>query len=50
MSKANSFCLDRCVTIESDLEREAWLKLSEDNLSKTWNNADDDAFNELLKK
>ncbi len=24
------------VTIESDVEREAWLKLSEDNLSKTW--------------
>ncbi|HEV2330002.1 MAG TPA: antitoxin AF2212-like protein [Verrucomicrobiae bacterium] len=38
------------VTIESDLEREAWLKLSEDNLSKTWNNVDDDVFNELLKK
>jgi predicted DNA-binding antitoxin AbrB/MazE fold protein len=38
------------VTIESDVEREAWLKLSEENLSKTWNNADDDVFNELLKK
>ncbi|MGA2555584.1 MAG: antitoxin AF2212-like protein [Verrucomicrobiota bacterium] len=36
------------VTIESDLEREAWLKLSEENLLKTWSNPDDDVFNELL--
>jgi predicted DNA-binding antitoxin AbrB/MazE fold protein len=36
------------VTIESDSERESWLKLSEENLSKTWSNADDDVFNELL--
>jgi predicted DNA-binding antitoxin AbrB/MazE fold protein len=36
------------VTIESDTERESWLKLSEENLSKTWNNAGDDVFNELL--
>ena len=26
------------VTIESDTEREAWLKLSEENLLKTWGN------------
>ena len=38
------------VTIESDVEREAWLKLSEENLLKTWNNPDDDVFNELLAK
>jgi predicted DNA-binding antitoxin AbrB/MazE fold protein len=38
------------VTIESDPEREAWLKLSEENLSKTWDNPDDDVFNELLAK
>jgi predicted DNA-binding antitoxin AbrB/MazE fold protein len=39
------------VTIESgDAEREAWLKLSEDSLTKTWDNAADDVFNELLKK
>jgi len=38
------------VTIESDPEREAWLKLSEENLTKTWNNPDDDVFNELLAK
>jgi predicted DNA-binding antitoxin AbrB/MazE fold protein len=38
------------VTIESDTEREAWLKLSEDALAKTWDNAADDVFNELLKK
>ncbi|HEY1719387.1 MAG TPA: antitoxin family protein [Verrucomicrobiae bacterium] len=38
------------VTIESDPEREAWLKLSGENLSKTWDNPDDDVFNELLAK
>ena len=38
------------VTIESDAEREEWLKLSEDNFLKTWNNPDDDVFNELLSK
>lgn len=36
------------VTIESDPEREAWLKLSEESLTKVW--ANDDVFNELLKK
>ncbi len=38
------------VTIESDTEQEAWLKLSEESLSKTWGNDADDVFNELLKK
>ena len=39
------------VTIEStDGEREAWLKLSEESLGKTWNNDADDIFNELLSK
>ncbi len=38
------------VTIESDLEREAWLKLSEESLKKVWDNEADDVFNELLKK
>jgi predicted DNA-binding antitoxin AbrB/MazE fold protein len=39
------------VTIESgDTEREAWLKLSEESLLKTWGGADDDVFNELLAK
>jgi len=44
------------VTIEidngaiSDSERVAWLQLSEQSLMKTWDNADDDVFNELLKK
>jgi predicted DNA-binding antitoxin AbrB/MazE fold protein len=38
------------VTIESDAEREAWLKLSEESLLKTWGNAEDDVFNELLSK
>ena len=59
MSKANWCCPGPLslpekshvrVTIESDLEREAWLKLSEENLSKTWNNPDDDVFNELLDR
>jgi predicted DNA-binding antitoxin AbrB/MazE fold protein len=38
------------VTIESDTERENWLKLSEVALLKTWDNDADDIFNELLKK
>ena len=38
------------VTIESDLEREAWLKLSQESLNKVWDNEADDVFNELLKK
>jgi len=38
------------VTIESDTEREAWLKLSEQSLAKVWDNANDDVFNELLSK
>ena len=39
------------VTIESgDTERENWLRLSEAALTKTWDNAADDIFNELLQK
>ena len=38
------------VTIESDLERESWLKLSEESLHKVWDNDADDVFNALLKK
>ena len=37
-------------TTPADTERAAWLKISEDSLTKTWNNADDDVFNDLLKK
>lgn len=38
------------VAIESDTERETWLKLSEETLTKTWDNDADNVFNELLKK
>jgi predicted DNA-binding antitoxin AbrB/MazE fold protein len=44
------------VTIDSgparreDVERSAWLKVSEAALSATWDNADDDVFNELLQR
>lgn len=43
------------VTIQSpiageDAERGAWLKLSEDSLVSTWDNPEDDVFNELLQK
>ena len=38
------------VIIESDVERNAWLKQSEDTLTKVWANDADDIFNELLKK
>ena len=38
------------VTIDSDLEHAAWLKLSEESLKKVWDNDADDIFNELLEK
>jgi predicted DNA-binding antitoxin AbrB/MazE fold protein len=44
------------VTIDSgtteceDAERNAWLKLSEEALVKTWANPNDDVFNELLQR
>lgn len=38
------------VTIECDRERESWRKLSEESLTKVWDNEADDVFNELLKK
>ncbi|MBI5385499.1 MAG: antitoxin family protein [Verrucomicrobia bacterium] len=44
------------VTIQSELEpgldseRAAWLKLSEETLRRTWDNPDDEVFNELLQK
>jgi predicted DNA-binding antitoxin AbrB/MazE fold protein len=38
------------VTIDSDLEREAWLKLSEESLKKVWDNSADEIFNDLLEK
>jgi len=31
-------------------EREAWLKRSEETLTKAWDNPADDVFNELLDK
>lgn len=38
------------VTIESDPERERWLRLSEQSLLKAWEDPDDDVFNELLSE
>ena len=44
------------VTIEtqadaiSDEERTTWLALSEQTLLKTWDDSEDDIFNELLQK
>ncbi len=34
-------------TIESDQERRAWLKLSEESLTKVWDRDVDDVFNQL---
>ena len=34
----------------SEVEREAWSRLSEQGLMKVWDNPDDDVFNDLLKK
>jgi predicted DNA-binding antitoxin AbrB/MazE fold protein len=31
-------------------EREAWLRLSQENLTKGWDNPADDVFNELLDR
>ncbi|HEY3854441.1 MAG TPA: antitoxin family protein [Verrucomicrobiae bacterium] len=31
-------------------EREAWLRLSEENLTNVWDNRADDVFNELLDR
>src|ERR1035437_4959279 len=33
-----------------NVERSAWLKLSEEALTTTWDNPGDDVFNELLKR
>ena len=38
------------ITINSDLERAAWLKLSEESLVRVWDNDADDIFNDLLQK
>jgi hypothetical protein len=35
------------VTIESDPDRDAWLTLSEESLTKAWGNANDDVFQAL---
>ena len=37
-------------TPEEDAERQAWLKVSEAALAKTWDNPADDVLNALLKK
>ena len=38
------------VTIETDMERDAWLKASEHSLRQVWNNDADDVFNELRNR
>ena len=38
------------VTVDSDLDHAAWLKLSEESLKKVWDTDADDIFNELLEK
>jgi Protein of unknown function DUF104 len=38
------------VTVESDTERAAWLRVSEQALTETWDNHPDDVFNDLLKE
>ena len=35
------------VTIETDVEREAWLKPFEESLKQVWNNDADNVFNQL---
>jgi predicted DNA-binding antitoxin AbrB/MazE fold protein len=38
------------VIIDTDAEREAWLKLSEESLRKVWDNDADEVYNDLLQK
>ncbi len=38
------------VTVETDPERGAWLRVSEEALLRAWDNSDDNVFNELLTK
>ncbi len=38
------------MTVETDPERGAWLRVSEEALLRAWDNSDDDVFNELLTK
>ncbi len=35
---------------DSDANRAAWLRISEQSLMTVWDNSEDDAFNELLAK
>ena len=34
--------------IAADSERAAWIRFSEENLTRAWDNPEDDAFNALL--
>ena len=43
-------CPVRVIIEAGDTEREAWLRLSEESLTKAWENAEDDVFNELLSE
>jgi hypothetical protein len=38
------------LTVETDPERGAWLRISEEALLPAWDNSDGDVFNELLPK
>jgi predicted DNA-binding antitoxin AbrB/MazE fold protein len=42
--------IDTTTVRGQDIERNAWLKLSEEALTVTWDNPADDVFNELLQK
>jgi Protein of unknown function DUF104 len=48
--KAHVMVTIQTQTADSDPEHAAWLKLSEQSLISTWDNAGDDIFNELLTK
>ena len=42
--------IDSGTTSREDMERNAWLQLSEEALTATWENPEDDVFNELLQR
>jgi predicted DNA-binding antitoxin AbrB/MazE fold protein len=42
--------IDSGTAVCEDIERSAWLKLSEEALTAAWENPDDNVFNELLQR
>ena len=52
MNQELLYCLERFVGLvpPSQGENQAWLKASEQNLMRVWDNTEDDVYHELLEK